>query len=119
MNQYVPTVEEYMAVREVASGLGPPILMLMYLLGINLPEYVFRDEEYKELFRIMSTAICLMNDTQTFEVFWSDSRKIIQNIMSNNFCVVLPPFQIISLFHFFDSSILLCISTYILLRLDT
>lgn len=74
VSKYVPkSVEEYMAVAYVSFGLGPTILAPLYFLGIKLPEYVQREEEYNELFKITSIALRLLNDIQTFEVFWLPS----------------------------------------------
>jgi ent-kaurene synthase len=68
-SQHVPTVEEYMIASLISGGLGPSVLKPLYFLGLQLPDYVVRDQEYKELSRIASTCIRLMNDTRSFEVF--------------------------------------------------
>lgn len=85
VSKYVPTsVEEYMAVAHVSFGLGPTILALMYFLGINLPECVHREEEYNELLKTTSIALRLLNDIQTFEVFWLPSSENVQRIIMSH-----------------------------------
>ncbi|XP_062185338.1 ent-kaur-16-ene synthase, chloroplastic-like [Phragmites australis] len=66
-SQYVPTVEEYMTNAVVSFALGPIVLPALYFVGQRLSEYVVNDQEYNELFRLMSTCGRLLNDNQSFE----------------------------------------------------
>jgi hypothetical protein len=77
MNQYVPTVEEYMTNAVVSFALGPIVLPALYFVGEKLSENIFKDEECSELFKLMSTCGRLLNDCQGFEVFGtlSSNRK--------------------------------------------
>lgn len=65
--QYVPTVEEYIANAVVSFALGPIVLPALYFVGPKILEYVVEDQEYNELFRLMSTCGRLLNDSQGFE----------------------------------------------------
>lgn len=73
--QYVPTVEEYIANAVVSFALGPIVLPALYFVGPKILEYVVKDQEYNELFRLMSTCGRLLNDSQGFEVFPRDQLK--------------------------------------------
>ena len=68
-SQHVPTVEEYMANAVVSFALGPIVLPALYFIGQELLEHAVKDQEYDDLFRLMSTCGRLLNDTKGFEVF--------------------------------------------------
>lgn len=68
-NQYVPTVEEYMANGVVSFALGPIVLPALYFVGQELLEHAVKDEEYDKLFRLVSTCGRFLNDSQSIEVF--------------------------------------------------
>jgi hypothetical protein len=67
-SKHLPTFEEYMKVAYVSFALGPIVHTPMYFLGVNFPEYVLKDEEYDELYTIMSSCCRLLNDIRGFEV---------------------------------------------------
>lgn len=69
MTKYVPTMEEYMKNALVTAALGPIVLTSLYFVGEELLGCVARDEEYNELFRLMSICCRLLNDSQSLEVF--------------------------------------------------
>nr|BAK01991.1 predicted protein [Hordeum vulgare subsp. vulgare] len=66
-SKHLPSFEEYMKVAYVSFALGPIVHTPMYFLGVNFPEHVLRDEEYDELFTIMSSCCRLLNDIRGFE----------------------------------------------------
>ncbi|KAI5011335.1 hypothetical protein ZWY2020_013472 [Hordeum vulgare] len=66
-SQYVPTMEEYMTNGVVSFALGPIVLPALYFVGEKLLGFVVKDQEYSELFRLMSTCGRLLNDSQGFE----------------------------------------------------
>uniref|UniRef100_A0ACD5VAM2 Uncharacterized protein n=1 Tax=Avena sativa TaxID=4498 RepID=A0ACD5VAM2_AVESA len=65
--KYVPTIEEYMIPATFSIAVAPMVLPAQYFLGEMLTEYMVRDEEYKEMCRLMSTICRLLNDTRTLE----------------------------------------------------
>lgn len=66
-SQYVPTMEEYMMNGVVSFALGPIVLPALYFVGEKLLDSVVKDQEYSELFRLMSTCGRFLNDSQGFE----------------------------------------------------
>jgi ent-kaurene synthase len=66
--QYVPTIDEYMTNAKLSYALGPIVLPSLYFLGQELSVCVVEDQEYDELFSLMSTCCRLLNDIQGFEV---------------------------------------------------
>jgi hypothetical protein len=64
----VPTFEEYLANAFVSFTLGPLVLPALYFVNHKLSECVVKDQDYNELFRLMSTCGRLLNDIQGFEV---------------------------------------------------
>lgn len=64
----VPTLDEYMTNAYVSFALGPIVLPALYLVGPELPEEVIRDQEYHNLYKVMSTCGRLLNDIQGFKV---------------------------------------------------
>ncbi|XBJ04013.1 hypothetical protein VPH35_023039 [Triticum aestivum] len=67
MRQYVPTIEQYMSNAVVSFTLGPTVLTSLYFIGEKISDCVVNDQEYKELFRLMSTCGRLLNDIQGLE----------------------------------------------------
>ncbi|CAN6251986.1 unnamed protein product [Urochloa humidicola] len=65
--RYVPTIEEYMPVAEVSFGLGPILVIPLYLAGPELSEDMVRGSEYRDLLRHTSICARLLNDLQTYE----------------------------------------------------
>jgi ent-kaurene synthase len=65
--QYVPTFDDYLRNANISYLLGPIVLSTLYFLGQELLESVVKDQEYNELFRLMSTCGRLLNDIQTIE----------------------------------------------------
>ncbi|KAM0845301.1 hypothetical protein ACQ4PT_056464 [Festuca glaucescens] len=65
--QYVPTIDEYMTNAKFSYALGPIVLPSLYFLGQELSMCVVEDQEYDELFSLMSTCCRLLNDIQGFE----------------------------------------------------
>lgn len=63
--KHVPTMEEYMAVAEVSTGMGTVVVPSIYLVGPELPEALIRGPEYNNLLRHMSITIRLLNDIGT------------------------------------------------------
>jgi acyclic sesquiterpene synthase len=55
MNNYVPSAVEYIRNGALTFALGSAVLPALYLVGPKIPEYVVRDPEYNELFRLMRT----------------------------------------------------------------
>uniref|UniRef100_A0ACD5ZR41 Uncharacterized protein n=1 Tax=Avena sativa TaxID=4498 RepID=A0ACD5ZR41_AVESA len=53
--QYVPTFDDYLRNANISYVLGPIVLSTLYFLGQELLESVVKDQEYNELFRLMST----------------------------------------------------------------
>uniref|UniRef100_A0A8R7PI91 Ent-kaur-16-ene synthase, chloroplastic n=1 Tax=Triticum urartu TaxID=4572 RepID=A0A8R7PI91_TRIUA len=70
-SQYVPTMEEYMTNGVVSFALGPIVLPTLYCVGEKLLGSAVKNQEYSELFRLMSTCGRLLNDSQGFEVCWA------------------------------------------------
>lgn len=70
-SQHAPTLEEYMRNAVVSFALGPIVLPALYFVRQELLEHAVKDQEYDELFRLMSTCGRLLNDIQGFEVFGS------------------------------------------------
>ncbi|KAF7003277.1 hypothetical protein CFC21_018623 [Triticum aestivum] len=66
-SQYVPTMEEYMTNGVVSFALGPIVLPTLYCVGEKLLGSAVKNQEYSELFRLMSTCGRLLNDSQGFE----------------------------------------------------
>ncbi|KAF7018002.1 hypothetical protein CFC21_031351 [Triticum aestivum] len=66
-SQYVPTMEEYMTNGVVSFALGPIVLPALYCVGEKLLGSAVKNQEYSELFRLMSTCGRLLNDSQGFE----------------------------------------------------
>jgi len=66
-SQYVPTMDEYMANGVVSFALGPIVLPALYCVGEKLLGSAVKNQEYSELFRLMSTCGRLLNDSQGFE----------------------------------------------------
>ncbi|KAM3390515.1 hypothetical protein ACQJBY_012235 [Aegilops geniculata] len=66
-SQYLPTTDEYMTNANVSYIMGPIVLPPLYFVGQELLESVVKDQEYDELFRLMSTNGRLLNDIQSFE----------------------------------------------------
>jgi len=66
-SQYVPSVEEYMKNAIVAYAINPIMLTTLYFVGQNHWESIVKEQEYIELFTLMSTCGRLLNDTQTYE----------------------------------------------------
>ncbi|XBJ05170.1 hypothetical protein VPH35_024003 [Triticum aestivum] len=66
-SQYLPTMDEYMTSANVSYILGPIVLPSLYFVGQELSESVVKDQEYNELFMLMSTCGRFLNDTQGFE----------------------------------------------------
>nr|CAB3488229.1 unnamed protein product [Digitaria exilis] len=73
-SQHAPTLEEYMRNAVVSFALGPIVLPALYFVRQELLEHAVKDQEYDELFRLMSTCGRLLNDIQGFEVFGSFAR---------------------------------------------
>ncbi|XBI58078.1 hypothetical protein VPH35_039364 [Triticum aestivum] len=67
MRQYVPTIEQYMSNAVVSFTLGPTVLTSLYFIGEKISDCVVNDQEYNELFRLMSTCGRLLNDIQGLE----------------------------------------------------
>jgi ent-kaurene synthase len=67
--QYVPTTDEYMANAHISYGLAPIVLPSLYFVGQELLESVIKEQEYNELYRLMSTCGRLLNDIRGLEVF--------------------------------------------------
>ncbi|KAM3370967.1 hypothetical protein ACQJBY_018366 [Aegilops geniculata] len=65
--KYLPTTDEYMTNANLSYVLGPIVLPTLYFVGQELLESVVKDQEYNELFRLMSTNGRLLNDIQTVE----------------------------------------------------
>ncbi|XP_051222832.1 ent-kaur-16-ene synthase, chloroplastic isoform X3 [Lolium perenne] len=65
--KYVPTTDEYIANAYVSYGLAPIVLPSLYFVGQELLESAEKDEEYNELFRLMSTCGRLVNDLRGLE----------------------------------------------------
>uniref|UniRef100_A0ACD5VB63 Uncharacterized protein n=1 Tax=Avena sativa TaxID=4498 RepID=A0ACD5VB63_AVESA len=68
--QCVPTTKDYMENAVPSIMLGPVVMPTLYFFGQYLLASVVEDEEYNELFRLMSWCARLLNDIQSFEVFW-------------------------------------------------
>ncbi|KAF8649965.1 hypothetical protein HU200_064121 [Digitaria exilis] len=66
-SQHAPTLEEYMRNAVVSFALGPIVLPALYFVRQELLEHAVKDQEYDELFRLMSTCGRLLNDIQGFE----------------------------------------------------
>jgi ent-kaurene synthase len=67
--KYVPTTDEYIANAYVSYGLAPIVPPSLYFVGQELLESAEKDQEYNELFRLLSTCGRLLNDLQGLEVF--------------------------------------------------
>ncbi|KAH7843080.1 hypothetical protein Vadar_012437 [Vaccinium darrowii] len=65
-DQSLPTLEEYMSNGFVSSALGPIVLRTLYLVGPILSDDV-SSSEYQNLFKILGTSGCLLNDIHSFE----------------------------------------------------
>lgn len=65
--KYVPTTDEYIANAYVSYGLAPIVPPSLYFVGQELLESAEKDQEYNELFRLMSTCGRLLNDLQGLE----------------------------------------------------
>ncbi|KAK1577799.1 hypothetical protein Q3G72_024934 [Acer saccharum] len=63
----VPTVDEYMTNAYVSLGLGPIVLLTVYLVGPKLSEEVVRNPELHRLYKLISTFGRLLNDMQGFK----------------------------------------------------
>uniref|UniRef100_A0ACD5YBC5 Uncharacterized protein n=1 Tax=Avena sativa TaxID=4498 RepID=A0ACD5YBC5_AVESA len=67
MNQYVPTMEEYMKNAVVSVSSGMVVLSTLYLVEQKLSKWIIKDQEYTELLRLTGTCTRLMNDIQGLE----------------------------------------------------
>ncbi|KAM0909231.1 hypothetical protein ACQ4PT_014946 [Festuca glaucescens] len=65
--KYVPTTDEYIGNAHVSYGLAPIVFPSLYFVGQELLESAEKDQEYNELFRLMSTCGRLLNDLQGLE----------------------------------------------------
>ncbi|KAK9088194.1 hypothetical protein Scep_027276 [Stephania cephalantha] len=66
-NKSIPEMEDYIVNACVSFALGPIVLPALYLVGPKLSEEVVKDQEYNNLFTLMSKCGRLLNDIQGFK----------------------------------------------------
>lgn len=64
---YVPSINEYMENGYVSFALGPIVLPALYLIGPKLSEEIVESDEYRYLYKLMSTQGRLLNDIHSFK----------------------------------------------------
>lgn len=67
-NKYVLTLKEYMSNGYVSIGMGPIVLLPLYLLGPKISEEMVNHSTYRDLFKLTSTCGRLLNDIRGYEV---------------------------------------------------
>ncbi|KZV38671.1 ent-kaur-16-ene synthase, chloroplastic [Dorcoceras hygrometricum] len=67
MDNYKPSISEYMNNAYISFALGPIVLPALYLVGPKLSEEMVHHSEYHNLFKLMSTCGRLLNDIHSYE----------------------------------------------------